>query len=271
MTDLTEERKSDQLRVYCISDLHLEFYDDYRTLYNRIKKFIPEADVLILAGDIGYPVKTHGKSRDHIGNYLGLLKRFRQKYDHVILVPGNHEYYCATGFDRNKVTTQLQQVCKEADVILLANSTATIRGVKFYGTTLWSHAVPRIKDMMKDFDYVFPTVGQYNNEHKTCADWLTNAVKADIDDSTIRSQIVVTHHLPTTKLCIPQFKDHPCNSGFYSDVIEHIDTSKVKLWFAGHTHEFVSYIHSQTTIVVNPYGYPNEFRKTRVSSQIYIV
>lgn len=66
--------------MQCISDIHLEFYK-----YLGDVPVIPtNAPILILAGDVGYPT---------LPLYWEFMKDVSRRYEHVLLVPGNHEYY----------------------------------------------------------------------------------------------------------------------------------------------------------------------------------
>jgi hypothetical protein len=45
------------MSIYCISDIHLEKYNNYMEFVT--KTVFPQADILILAGDIGYPCENY--------------------------------------------------------------------------------------------------------------------------------------------------------------------------------------------------------------------
>ena len=66
------------MRICYISDLHLEFRDEYFDINN-------EADILILSGDIGNPYEDI---------YINFLIKISNNFDKIILITGNHEYYC---------------------------------------------------------------------------------------------------------------------------------------------------------------------------------
>ena len=65
------------MRIQVLSDLHLEFPG------NRIPPLAPEAELVILAGDLA-PMHT-GRVRDVARRWAGA--------EHILYVPGNHEYY----------------------------------------------------------------------------------------------------------------------------------------------------------------------------------
>jgi hypothetical protein len=60
-----------------LSDVHLEFRQ-------KLPRVVPKGDILILAGDIGYPFS---------GLYEEFLRKMTHSFKKVFLVVGNHEYY----------------------------------------------------------------------------------------------------------------------------------------------------------------------------------
>ena len=87
-----------------------------------------------------------------------------------------------------------------------------------------------------------------------------------------------SHHMPTSKLGHPKFAQYiVLNTVFYTDLLDEMNLSKVDLWFCGHTHEHKVYEHldssnkNKTVFIVNPYGYPHEFRDTYTTSDTYDV
>ena len=67
------------VRIQYASDIHLEIRP---SKFRRI--LTPVGDILILAGDIGHPFRR---------TYAQFLDWCSRNFKHVILVPGNHEYY----------------------------------------------------------------------------------------------------------------------------------------------------------------------------------
>lgn len=72
------------MKIQYASDLHLEFGENSKWLKDN--PLIPSADILVLAGDIGY-----------LGDAIYRTHPFwdwaSQNYKQVIVVPGNHELY----------------------------------------------------------------------------------------------------------------------------------------------------------------------------------
>lgn len=252
-----------KLSIFCISDLHLEFYKSNKNLYKTIEKKLPLADLLILAGDIGYPDKHY---RQH---YVNLLKTFKTIYHHVIVVPRNHEYYATEKYNIQDQLDKLSDICRETNVILLNNNSVIINNVKIIGTTLWSQIDKYGFDGINDKGKVFKTIDDYNNEHIKCFDWLKNELDTDATNNEIKDQIIITHHLPSSKLVHARFKNSPINTAFCTDILDKLNLTKARYWFTGHTHEYSSMVHNNTKFVVNPLGYPFEHKETVVSYEVH--
>jgi UDP-2,3-diacylglucosamine pyrophosphatase LpxH len=246
------------MKIFCISDLHLEFYRNDAALFDKIKGFLPEADVCILAGDIGYPLKHYST------HLLKLLKKFKEIYSIVVYVPGNHEYFLTSNFNLKTSADALEVVCRDAGVYLLNNNTLIIEGVLFLGTTLWSHIDQYTFDEMYAHHKIFKSVDDYNKTFLENVEWLKSTLQSH---SHFDSIVVISHHLPSTELCPPRFQNSIYMSGYYSDVFteELFDFKNIKYWFAGHSHESVVKKIKDTTFIVNPLGYPNEKKETEVS------
>ena len=260
------------MRIFCLSDLHLEFYggknnNAFTEFWARFLKpklaavaaAKPPTDVLILAGDVGYP---YPKESVHAQNYRQFLKHCREMFPHVLLVPGNHEYYAGgnlnpTADSRATILKALRDLCRETDVTLLQQNSISVAGIRFLGTTLWSDIQQPAFKAMNDSRYVFDTVQEYQHAFRDDYAWLRNEL---IDTPTV----IITHHLPTSRLIHPRFRDSYLNSGFVTDILEPLSDqgllASVKYWFCGHSHERmrVVYGNNNLTLYLNPLGYPHE-------------
>jgi predicted MPP superfamily phosphohydrolase len=256
-----------KLRIFSISDLHLEFYPKEIAVKSVLAKIgdLPAADVLVLAGDICDPV-------DKSDIYKELLGSFKSIYSNVILVPGNHEYYKTQKYDRDATYQKLKNVADDSGVLLLNNQSIIIERTKFIGTTLWTQIDPKVKNKLADFGRVYETAEQYNEEHRICFQWLKENLESDSD--LYDNIVIVTHHIPSFDMCHPRFERYKeLNTAFYSDILGKLNLKKVKLWFCGHTHESAVKEFKTDTydmkIVINPLGYPKEYKLTKISLDTY--
>ncbi len=240
------------MKLFCISDLHLEFYQSLEQFHTESKLIWPAADVLILAGDIGSPL-----SRPDI--YREFLKETKTRYAHVILVAGNHEYRDLKNHDRSAVLSLLHMMCEEQGVLVLDRSSVIIEGVKFLGTTLWSQLHPSAATIECGANLPFPNLEEYLTEYAKCVEWLRQEI------SSHPKNVVITHHLPTAQVMHPKFLRYGViNTAFVTELIPKVlNCEKVVYWFCGHSHESADcQVSPNTRVILNPVGYRGEQRKT---------
>ena len=229
------------MRLYILSDLHLEF---------RAYKWQPPsivADLVILAGDIGKGVQ-------------GLEWAKEQWQDKFLYVPGNHEFYYGR---LDKVWANLSKSgAKDLNHV-------QINGVHFLCCTLWTDfqllgnqplAMEIARQGINDFHVI--TCKSQDIYRKL---WPIDTVH--LHDEAVRwlyeklsglegKIVVVTHHAPlqaSTKL-----SQHKLAPAFVSDLSNLLFDRHIDLWVHGHTHEFCDYMFNNTRIVSNPLGYPGE-------------
>lgn len=246
------------------SDLHLEQYYGMDVAALEIS-VLPKDDrdaesILVLAGDVS-------SKPDQLVQFIAQVeKRFR----YVIYVPGNHEYY------RWEMTTWEPTV----ELMLSSNSDKTsyaigkvlcqqIEGVRFIFGTLWSDGGSSLHDQamvgryLNDFRIIM-----LNGKRFTVPDmvYLHKKMKSDIEqflieDKTNMKNIVVTHHMPSYRLCHPRFGGE-ANGGFASNCDSILASDHAPdIWIHGHTHDTIDTQLYNTRIVCNPRGYHHEFDK----------
>lgn len=234
--------------IQYISDIHIEFYNNYK----KIPKIIPNAEILVLAGDIGYPFSSL---------YEEFLSDMNNKFKKVFLLAGNHEYY-NLGKNRDngmeKINSRIREIIsynKLNNITFLDNSYEDYNGYRFIGCTLWSE----IKDsayLINDFQFIkHMDVELYNELYKVNYEFL----EENIPNSPL-PLIVITHHLPSYYLIEKKYKTNGIvnyNQCFASDCSK-LFNEKIKLWIYGHTHsKNISEINN-IKFICNPIGYPGE-------------
>ena len=103
------------IKLHILSDLHLEF--------STFEPPATDADVIILAGDIGKGNKGVCWAR----------QTFPDKP--ILYVPGNHEFY---GTQRLETLRLLRIAGQQTDVQILDEDEVVLDGVRFLGATLWT-------------------------------------------------------------------------------------------------------------------------------------
>ncbi len=263
------------MKIQLLSDLHFEIDLSYQPTP------APDADLLVLAGDIG------GQGRgDGTGSKLGIddpygLLRFSHALRHwpvpVLYVPGNHEY---DGADVDKTHAALKTECTRLGITWLDREVVILGNVRFIGSTLWTdfEALSQWPDHMPGamthnmamreksyraaryhlnmvattrFGAPFdaPAVAALSREHQA---WLKAALAVPFAGKTV----VVTHFAPSLKSADPRFGISPGTAGFCNHLDELV--AKADVWLHGHLHCRSDYLLNGCRVVANPLGYANK-------------
>lgn len=267
------------MRIQLLSDLHLEVHP----------QFVPEpaadADVLVLAGDIGSYQDGSLLQDDCFG-----LERFSPLPQYaawpcpVVFVPGNHEYDAQ---DWDAAHIRLRRICDRLGLIWLERDTAVLDGVRFVGTTLWTDydAIAMLDDQVQQGDigrllklrdksfraanfYLQKTGGTRHGEPflaapmreqaLVCQEWLRTALAEPFDGPTV----AVTHFAPSLRSSDPRYGLVPGTAGFCNALDDLLPCAQ--LWLHGHLHTPVDYTAQgqradgsawQCRVHANPLGY----------------
>ena len=238
------------MRLHVLSDLHLE--------YSAFAVPEVEADVLVLAGDIG-PGGTG-------------IEWMRRNLDGrpVIYVAGNHEFY---GQDLPGLIGRLRDAAVGSQIHVLENDELVIDGVRFLGCSLWSDfdfsgpenraASMRVCErLVNDYRQIRPsgldrllTAQDTRDLHVASRAWLATRLASHHDGPTV----VVTHHAPLIRR--PENTNAllgAIGGAFASDLTELMDGEAVDLWIFGHIHRMVDTEVNGTRALSNQRGYPHE-------------
>ena len=233
------------MKLHILSDLHTEYSD-----------FDPpetDADVVVLAGDIG--VGTEG------------IEWAARRYPKtpVVYVPGNHEYY---GSDIDAID-QLK-FSAPPNIRVLNDDTCEFGAVRFLGATLWTDfrfygdeeagsSRNNARRLIGDFTSIRNGARLFTPEdsvelHESSKAWLVRELQKEFDGRTV----VVTHHLPAAPSVHDDYRNDVLNPAFASRLEETIEKYQPELWIHGHTHFACDYQIVDSRIVCNPRGYPSE-------------
>ena len=217
------------MKVQLLSDLHLES-EDFYPLPN------PEAEVLVLAGDIDSTWKGYA--------------RFAAWPVPVLVVAGNHEF---DGRDLSLAWPALRQHCAHFGLTLLERDSTVLTSragtrVRFVGSVRWC-----------DFDAFGPEgraralrAGGYfqrvmaaqldgqpfdtsavRREAQACRAWLAAALTEPPRDRWDRT-VAITHFAPSLRSADPRYGRTPSTASFCNaddDLLRHAN-----LWLHGHLH-----------------------------------
>ncbi len=255
------------MKIQILSDLHLEFFKNSDKIDVFLNSLVPKSqsnrEVLIIAGDLAVP------ENDAIVLF-DTLKFFNDKYQHVIYVPGNHEYYNSSF---NKCNAYLKSLtrCIDGNKLVfpnvhVANNRVVVVGKqRFLCTTLWFNKRPfnaAYVSMLNDFSSIEDPLDRFEEEGRIAHIFL---------DINLRPKdIVITHHLPTHKSISNRFKGNAMCNFFLHDNVEGLFNRKPVIWVHGHTHDSFDYKLNETRIICNPYGYVNYEENPAFSPQLTV-
>lgn len=264
------------MKIAVTSDIHLEFGD--LDLVND-----SGAQVLILSGDImiaqdlhDHPasatltqaqiMNTLGTRRAKAARFREFLLRVSERFEHVIYVAGNHEFY------HGKWVQNIQDLRDECAVYpnihFLERDTITINSVLFVGGSLWtdmngvdSITLYAVRDMMSDFQVIRNDERGYRRlapmdtvkRHQATVSYIRQVLEQNVSTPTV----IVGHHAPSTLSTHPRYANEHVMNGAYRTELSNImlDHPQIRLWTHGHTHEDFDYVIGTCRIVCNPRGY----------------
>ena len=230
------------MKLQIASDIHREFGHS---------PVIPDvgADVLVLAGDIGYADdETIEWIRDDLAG----------RYETILYVPGNHEFY---GRDLHEANRHMEEMAMYGEYEWMNNRVVEVGGRRFVGTPLWANFCHDPGSMfsagraINDFRRIRygsgrMTPGAMLDLHEEARTFLSKEVRP--------GDIVITHWPPTLDARHPGFPLDGVARYFSADIPEVIKATKPALWICGHTHHNVDFHFGDTRILSNQGGYPRE-------------
>lgn len=242
------------MKIGYISDLHLDNY-----IFNKESNdfifgdgFKTDADVLVLAGDIG--------EYKYMFAHLANMQKLAKKVGHLIIVEGNHEFY------EGDIQVKPDASIYGSNVSILRNDSVVLGDVTFYGGTLWAQLSDldsldqfNIKQMISDFKLI------KNGNRSFSIDDVTAEYNKFIEGfyeielmRTTEKLVVVSHFAPSMKSVTPRFASSALNPYFCNNLDELIEGSSASYWIHGHVHSHHDYMIGNTRILCNPRGYPRE-------------
>ncbi len=253
------------VNIQLLSDLHLEADPGFTATPH------PEADLLVLAGDIGSYQPGSRLAEPDFG--LGRFAPVNGWPVPVLYVPGNHEY---DGLDFDEAHAQLRGACERLGITWLERETVNLGGIRFIGTTLWADfdafapGAADTAEMLKRRDKAFRAADFYLQKTGTtrrgepmlapqwrelaleCQQWLRDALAAPFGGTTV----VITHFAPSLHSADPRYGMRPGTAGFCNSLDELLPMAQ--LWLHGHLHCAHDYVAGGCRVVANPLGYEDK-------------
>ena len=204
---------------YC-SDLHIE---KAKSQINPFSYVNPFGNILILAGDIG--------SFYNLKQLKDFLVPLCKKFNLVLYVPGNHEYYWFRQKHRKDIEFLYNNVLdfenQIPNLVFLHRKTVKIGDLCISGATLWTHCdlkvLPRYVQIHKLDKHQYNKMNADDFEYLVKAD--EHCAKNDL------YHIIVTHHCP-----LPSSNSADKYGCLYYSNVDFSRIKKAKHWIHGHTH-----------------------------------
>ena len=264
------------MKIQLLSDLHLEVHPQF------VPEPAPDADLLVLAGDIGSYQNDSQVAGDNFGlERFSPLPQWGGWPTPVVFVPGNHEYDMQ---DFDAAHDRLRRTCDRLGLLWLERETLVLNGVRFVGTTLWSDfdaladheqctdLTRRLRLRQKAFraaNFYLAKTGTtragtpwlaepMREQALACMAWLEDALARPFDGATV----AITHFAPSLRSADPRYGLAPGTAGF-CNALDHL-LPRATLWLHGHLHAPSDYTVQgqqadgtpwQCRVVANPLGY----------------
>lgn len=255
------------MKVQIYSDLHVDINNCYdpRSLLQTEK----DTDLYIDAGDTG--------------DYKATIKFYRNKfwYDKkVLFVGGNHLHYDYGSIDRNQ--ENLKRIFTPQDsVTYLQDSEYTYKEFVILGCTLWTdfkvfNLANYCKKQCRQFND-YKNI-KFSNDIPLTPELCETMFSISLKNLHKRLQkfhnkkvIVITHHAPSLKSCLEQYKHDPETACFASNLEEFIKSHpNIYLWVHGHIHNTSGYQIGNTYVCCNPLGYIHYGEQTHFIDNLII-
>ncbi len=260
-----------KLRIF--SDLHYDKYPDINDLFEKIDFYYKDVDkeneILIIAGDIGFSVEKNDEGVLKIRpGYTQVLKYLKSRWNKIILVPGNHEYY-TSGASIAEVNNLISNECERFMIDFLNKDVVEIDGYIFMGCTLWSPMKKTIFEHHNKENWNFISYEELIETHNSHIEWIERnlekyKIRSDSNNGVLRDKIVIiTHYLPSFSLLHPKYKRGVYaknQSAYVCDLDELISKYNflIPIWICGHSH-MTRYSRIGKTFLFNcPIGNPWE-------------
>jgi predicted phosphodiesterase len=280
------------MKIQFISDLHLEFRTDFKSL------FCVSAPILCLLGDVCICAEDKEYAK-----FVSFLEYISPKYQYILHVAGNHEYYSTHAHNRDSTNTmeftklKLKTLEKKIkNYRFLDNKIFSIKRnnkkYNFIGTTLWTYIDEskrtKFKNVMNDYSDIYvmnelftqtakkgespiklniSPIRKFTPDdmvyyHKKSIRFIKRAMKKIKGKNDVN--ILLTHHKPIADSPIDQY------SQAYEVDLKHLIKRPLHYALHGHTHRPYSKLINNVLCMSNPKGYTNQRTKFKQNLSIEI-
>lgn len=257
------------MRIDYISDLHLDFWLSQMNMGKLTKEIgLGSGEVLIIAGDIG-----HYFNEDCL--FLSYCKTL---YNHVFVVPGNHDFYLISEEIRNKFShnsmervLKTKEYCDHNDIHFLDGNVVDVNGVKIGGLGMsWDTSFYEMKTGNVPQWETLEVLYKSMNDSRLIFDVDPLCYFRDQYEKLMaidEVDVMVSHYGPVIPSDMrPEFRNSITTTFYYFDGRSEINRLNPKAWVFGHTHDSHDFMYGNTRMLCNPLGYPHENTYARIKS-----
>lgn len=240
------------MTINIISDIHGIFKNsNYQFLTGFEFCRLKPADVLVIAGDLGYHGCCYNNEIDFIQNDKSIKENFKE----VVVVKGNHDFY---NTEDKKYDLNFDPSYSQWNFIKEIDNTIFICSPLFSPIKKYKNV---ILECLSDFRFIPDwTIDKNNETFDKNLQFLYNSYNKYKDCG--KNIILVTHHCPTQKLIPKEYRYSSINEAFtimnsYKDsrLDELLNSNIIKYWIHGHIHSYVKQKINNITYIRNPIGY----------------
>lgn len=267
------------MKLWIWSDVHLEISKTH------IDFARPDADIIIIAGDLTHADRVSEVAKDIIDRYQ----------IPIIYVAGNHEYYASQQRSSSLESDQLLLKLAERDsenwshrFYVLDEDTVVIDDIRFIGATLWTDCRLNLKNesqlktrmrnsenLIRDFSSIRMRSGDRFSAAEMIALNASNAayIRNQVSKDFVGKTVIVSHQLPHPACISERYQDSEANYLFSNSeeaFVEVLNSGRVDAWICGHSHQATDVIVGKTRVVCNPHGYKFEQGKNGFRSDLVI-
>jgi predicted phosphodiesterase len=225
------------MRLWILSDLHRDMGVPWTP------EAIPEADVAVVAGDVGEGIETS----------LDWLARTIRPHMRVVFVAGNHEYYRSC---RPDALAAGRIAAARSGVDFLEDEATWIGDVAFAGCTLWTDyrldGDGRVASSMDDARRMLADHRRIDRARRPAA----MPFRPEDAAAVHRASRARLESLALDRACAGR----PLNPAFASRLEGTIGRLGAAVWVHGHVHASRDHVVGRTRVVCNPKGYGRENR-----------
>lgn len=242
------------MKLYYISDLHFEF----QPIYDVFKQ-IPECDVVVIAGDLDV-------GANKVIKVLKIVKQYIS--GKLIYIPGNHEFYGSSYFRESKNFLNNKEELALLGIYILDNDKITIDNVNIVGSIGWpDHSFKAISKVKYNNYNDFNVIDDFSEGHydwgKTGIEYIKHNLSKD------KTNVIVTHWLPTPSCISSRYENNYYNPCFANDWTKLIDKLvkkyKITAWIHGHSHDELDMKYNGISFLRNPFSYPSERKNNNIN------